>query len=105
MSLSSVAPFVGHNAFIRWSALQEIATEEAGGRKQIWSECHVSEDFDCALRVLNAGYVVRWATYTKGAFKEGVSLSAEDEINRWQKVRFSPFFDQARTLTCSARCA
>jgi cellulose synthase/poly-beta-1,6-N-acetylglucosamine synthase-like glycosyltransferase len=84
---SSVAPFVGHNAFLRWSALQEIATDEGDGRKAIWSECHVSEDFDCSIRMLNAGYITRWATYSKGQFEEGVSLSAEDEINRWQKVR------------------
>jgi hypothetical protein len=107
---SLVAPFVGHNAFIRWSALQEIATEEADGRKQIWSECahaspigpvsalaqltclrptgHVSEDFDCAIRILNAGYTIRWATYSNHEFQEGVSLSAEDEVNRWQKYAY-----------------
>lgn len=38
--------------------------------------------------MLNAGYVVRWASYSKGEFEEGVSLSAEDEINRWQKYAY-----------------
>lgn len=101
-----VGCFVGHNAFIRWSALQEIAQwKEDEKRWQIWSESHVSEgspppgffrhepctdrfppviDFDCALRMLVAGYDVRWATYSNGGFQEGVSLSADDEINRWQ---------------------
>jgi len=30
----------------------------------------------------------RWATYSKGAFKEGVSLSVDDELNRWQKYSY-----------------
>lgn len=46
----------------------------------------MSLDFDCALRMLVAGYDVRWATYSKGGFQEGVSLSADDEINRWQST-------------------
>ncbi|BGP57371.1 hypothetical protein JCM8202_005788 [Rhodotorula sphaerocarpa] len=88
-SNGDVGCFVGHNAFIRWSALQEIAAwKEDQKRWQIWSESHVSEDFDCALRMLVAGYDVRWATYSNGGFQEGVSLSADDEINRWQKYAF-----------------
>ncbi|BGP40392.1 hypothetical protein JCM10449v2_004354 [Rhodotorula kratochvilovae] len=83
-----VGCFVGHNAFIRWSALQEIAQEQPDGRWQIWSESHVSEDFDCALRMLVAGYDVRWATYSNGEFEEGVSLTCDDEINRWQKYAY-----------------
>ncbi|POY70489.1 hypothetical protein BMF94_6557 [Rhodotorula taiwanensis] len=88
-SNGDVGCFVGHNAFIRWSALQEIAQwKEDEKRWQIWSESHVSEDFDCAMRMLVAGYDVRWATYSNGGFQEGVSLSADDEINRWQKYAF-----------------
>ncbi|GAA6006834.1 hypothetical protein JCM10207_009110 [Rhodosporidiobolus poonsookiae] len=83
-----VGCFVGHNAFIRWSALQEIAQEQPDGRWQIWSESHVSEDFDCALRMLCAGYDVRFATYSNGGFEEGVSLTADDELNRWQKYAY-----------------
>ncbi|KAG5724755.1 hypothetical protein E4T56_gene16923, partial [Termitomyces sp. T112] len=30
----------------------------------------------------------RWATYSKGEFKEGVSLSVDDELNRWQKYAY-----------------
>jgi len=30
----------------------------------------------------------RWATYSKGGFKEGVSLSVDDELNRWQKYAY-----------------
>lgn len=43
-SNGDVGCFVGHNAFIRWSALQEIAAwKEDQKRWQIWSESHVSE--------------------------------------------------------------
>ena len=34
------------------------------------------------------GYVVRWATYSLGDFEEGVSLTCDDELNRWQKYSF-----------------
>ncbi|KAG6885801.1 hypothetical protein C0993_009561 [Termitomyces sp. T159_Od127] len=47
-----VAPFVGHNAFLRWSALQDAAfVDPADGVTKIWSESNVSEDFDMALRL------------------------------------------------------
>jgi hypothetical protein len=129
-----VAPFVGHNAFLRWSALQDAAfvdgdvdfdadhedgarhgekgkgrarSRTRGGQIKIWSEDNVSEDFDMALRLLRQGYIVRfaqylalfllvfetcgvrrWATYSKGGFKEGVSLTVDDELNRWQKYAY-----------------
>ncbi|KAI0631811.1 glycosyl transferase family group 2-domain-containing protein [Trametes polyzona] len=84
-----VAPFVGHNAFLRWSALQDAAfIDEADGKKKIWSESNVSEDFDMALRLQLKGYIIRWATYSEGGFKEGVSLTCDDELNRWQKYSY-----------------
>ncbi|GLB41071.1 putative glycosyltransferase family 2 protein [Lyophyllum shimeji] len=84
-----VAPFVGHNAFLRWSALQDVAFfDPRDGKEKIWSETNVSEDFDLALRLMGKGYIVRWATYSKGGFKEGVSLSVDDELNRWQKYAY-----------------
>ena len=95
-----VAPFVGHNAFLRWSALQDAAfIDEADGKKKIWSESNVSEDFDMALRLQLSGYIIRWATYYEGGFKEGVSLTCDDELNRWQKYSYgipSLFFAVAR---------
>ena len=33
-------------------------------------------------------WISRWATYSKGGFKEGVSLSVDDELNRWQKYSY-----------------
>ncbi|WWC87221.1 uncharacterized protein L201_002109 [Kwoniella dendrophila CBS 6074] len=84
-----VAPFVGHNAFLRWSALQEcMSIDPDDGVNKIWSEDHVSEDFQIAVTLQIKGYTVRWATYTGGAFEEGVSLTCDDEINRWQKYAF-----------------
>ncbi|KAH9938818.1 glycosyl transferase family group 2-domain-containing protein [Epithele typhae] len=84
-----VAPFVGHNAFLRWAALQDAAfIDEADGKKKIWSESNVSEDFDMALRLMLRGFVMRWATYSNRGFKEGVSLTCDDELNRWQKYSY-----------------
>ncbi|EIW55944.1 uncharacterized protein TRAVEDRAFT_171869 [Trametes versicolor FP-101664 SS1] len=84
-----VAPFVGHNAFLRWRALQDAAfIDPADGHEKIWSESNVSEDFDMALRLQMRGYIIRWATYSLGGFKEGVSLTVDDELNRWQKYAY-----------------
>lgn len=84
-----VAPFVGHNAFLRWSAVQDASfIDEADGKRKQWSESNVSEDFDLALRLLLKGYTLRWATYSEGGFKEGVSLTVVDELARWQKYAY-----------------
>ncbi|KAI0771442.1 glycosyl transferase family group 2-domain-containing protein [Irpex lacteus] len=88
-SNGEVAPFVGHNAFLRWSALQDASfIDPADGKRKIWSESNVSEDFDMALRLQLKGYIIRWATYSDGGFKEGVSLTCDDELNRWQKYAY-----------------
>jgi len=81
------APFVGHNTFIRWKAIQSIAFEE-DGMKKFWSEEHVSEDFDVSLRLQINKFVVRLATYHNGGFKEGVSLTVYDELARWEKYAY-----------------
>ncbi|KAJ7758797.1 glycosyl transferase family group 2-domain-containing protein [Mycena maculata] len=84
-----VAPFVGHNAFLRWSAIQDAAFVDVDdGVTKIWSESNVSEDFDMALRLQLQGYIIRWATYSEGGFKEGVSLTVDEELNRWQKYSY-----------------
>ena len=82
-----VAPFVGHNAILRWSALQDISYETDGVEK-FWSESTVSEDFDMALRLQTTGYLVRLGAYTKDGFKEGVSLTVYDELARWEKYAY-----------------
>ncbi|KAL4888330.1 glycosyl transferase family group 2-domain-containing protein [Aspergillus ambiguus] len=84
-----VAPFVGHNAFIRWKALQSIQfVDPSDGQTKWWSDSHVSEDFDVSLRCQTQGMVVRLATYHDGEFKEGVSLTLYDELNRWEKYAY-----------------
>jgi membrane glycosyltransferase len=84
-----VAPFVGHNAMLRWTAVQEIAYDcPLDGREKYWSEATVSEDFDMALRLQTYGYLVRLAVYTGDGFKEGVSLTVYDELARWEKYAY-----------------
>lgn len=84
-----VAPFVGHNAFLKWSAIQDASfLDPDDGVRKVWSESNVSEDFDMALRLQLQGYIIRWATYSDGGFKEGVSLTVDDELNRWQKYSY-----------------
>jgi membrane glycosyltransferase len=85
----TVAPFVGHNAFLRWSALQECAkVDPEDGIARVWSESHVSEDFQIALNLQSNGWMLRWATYSNMQFEEGVSLSAIDELARWEKYSY-----------------
>ncbi|KAH7093552.1 glycosyl transferase family group 2-domain-containing protein [Paraphoma chrysanthemicola] len=84
-----VAPFVGHNAIVRWSAIQEVAYEcEYDHFEKFWSESTVSEDFDMSLRLQSEGYIVRLAAYKGDGFKEGVSLTVYDELNRWEKYAY-----------------
>jgi len=80
---------VGHNAFLRWKALQSIAfVDPSDGLTKWWSDSHVSEDFDISLRLQMRGMLVRLATYHNGEFKEGVSLTVYDELTRWEKYAY-----------------
>ncbi|KAK9451883.1 glycosyl transferase family group 2-domain-containing protein [Limtongia smithiae] len=83
------AAFVGHNAFLRWSAIQEVSyIDPDDGRMKYWSESHVSEDFEISLKLRCLGFTIRYATYHNGEFQEGVSLTVYDEITRWQKYAY-----------------
>ena len=82
-------PFVGHNAMLRWSAIQDAAVyTDDDGYDKFWSESHVSEDFDMSLRLQVAGYSLRYASYPGDGFKEGVSLTVYDELARWEKYAY-----------------
>src|ERR1700733_8321175 len=83
-----VAPFVGHNAFLRWSAVQDVAFNAKDGMEKFWSEETVSEDFDLALRLQTSGSILRLASYAGQGFKEGVSLTVYDELARWEKYAY-----------------
>lgn len=88
VSNGDVAPFVGHNAVLRWAAVQSIVYEDEDMREKFWSESTVSEDFDMALRLQAEGFIVRYGAYTGDGFKEGVSLTVYDELARWEKYAY-----------------
>ena len=88
VSNGDVAPFVGHNAIIRWQAMQDVAFFDQDEVIKFWSESSVSEDFDMSLRLQFKNWVIRFAAYTKDGFKEGVSLTIYDEIIRWEKYAY-----------------
>ena len=51
VSGGDISPLVGHNAFLRWSAIKECAfVDPDDGKTKFWSDVHVSEDFDIAMR-------------------------------------------------------
>lgn len=81
-------PFFGHNAFLRFSAVQDVAEVGADGHKKWWSEDHVSEDFELSLKLMSSGYTSRMAGYSQNEFQEGVCLTVYDELNRWEKYAF-----------------
>ncbi|CAK7228528.1 hypothetical protein SBRCBS47491_006935 [Sporothrix bragantina] len=88
VSNGDVAPFVGHNAMLRWSAIQQVAYVDDDGYDKFWSESHVSEDFDMSLRLQCDGYIIRLAAWAGDGFKEGVSLTVYDELARWEKYAY-----------------
>ncbi|KAI1751675.1 glycosyl transferase family group 2-domain-containing protein [Xylaria castorea] len=89
VSIGDSVPFVGHNAILRWSAVQDAASyQDEDGYEKFWSESHVSEDFDMSLRLQCAGYSCRFASYTGEGFQEGVSLTVYDELARWEKYAY-----------------
>lgn len=88
VSNGDVAPFVGHNAIMRWSAIQQVGYFDHDGYEKFWSESHVSEDFDMSLRLQCNGYIIRLAAWAGEGFKEGVSLTVYDELARWEKYAY-----------------
>ena len=88
VSNGDVAPFVGHNAILRWSAIQQVEYEDEDKYPKFWSESHVSEDFDMSLRLQCNGYIIRLAAWANNGFKEGVSLTVYDELARWEKYAY-----------------
>jgi glycosyl transferase family 2 len=72
------------NAADDFAAVQAIGVP-VDGYVEYWSESHVSEDFDIALRLQTAGNIIRMAAYHDNEFKEGVSLTIYDELTRWEK--------------------
>jgi len=88
VSNGDVAPFVGHNAILRWTAIQQIGYFDEDGYEKFWSESHVSEDFEMSLKLQCNGYIIRLAAWAGDGFKEGVSLTVYDELARWEKYAY-----------------
>ncbi|KIW12161.1 hypothetical protein PV08_09436 [Exophiala spinifera] len=88
VACGDVAPFVGHNAMLRWSALQDVSYIDVDGTEKYWAENTVSEDFDMSLRLQSLGYIIRYSAYYGDGFKEGVSLTVYDELIRWEKYAY-----------------
>jgi len=89
VSSGDVAPFVGHNAILRWSAVQDASfPDPQTGIDKYWAENTVSEDFEMALRLQSLGYILRFSTIFGAGFKEGVSLTVYDELARWEKYAY-----------------
>jgi len=88
VSNGDVGPFVGHNAMLRWTSMQDVAYFDEDEVIKFWSESSVSEDFDMSLRLQRQNWTIRFATYTGEGFKEGVSLTIYDEITRWEKYAY-----------------
>uniref|UniRef100_A0A383WC27 Glycosyltransferase 2-like domain-containing protein n=1 Tax=Tetradesmus obliquus TaxID=3088 RepID=A0A383WC27_TETOB len=85
------SPLVGHNAFLRWSALRAIAfTDETcrTGEVKVWGEDSVSEDFDLYIRLATVGSLGRYVMYTGDEFQEGVSLTYMDEVIKFKKFAY-----------------
>jgi FtsP/CotA-like multicopper oxidase with cupredoxin domain/cellulose synthase/poly-beta-1,6-N-acetylglucosamine synthase-like glycosyltransferase len=82
-----VCPLIGHNAFLRTAALKAASNLLPEDRGLIWSEHHVSEDFEMMLRMNSCNYFGRYVSYTGPEFKEGIPLHAEDDIGR--QARFA----------------
>ena len=82
VSNGDVAPFVGHNAILRWEAVQQVSYTDEDEYEKFWAENMVSEDFDMSLRLQCYGYIIRLAAWAGEGFKEGVSLTVYDELAR-----------------------
>jgi hypothetical protein len=96
-----VAPFVGHNAILRWTAIQRIGFKGVEDEyEKFWSEKTVSEDFDMSLRLQADRYIIRLAGYKGDGFKEGVSLTVYDELARWEKYVVIQSTLILQVLTC-----
>jgi len=109
-AMGDMVPIVGHNVFIRFSALEQIANvqkidcmncDDASStdtpRTQIthykyWSTDTVSEDFDVFIRFADKGVQGVYANYYNvPLFEEGISLTYIDELKKYTKFCYGAF--------------
>ncbi|KAH9923237.1 uncharacterized protein B0H18DRAFT_824067, partial [Fomitopsis serialis] len=50
-----MTPFRGHNVFLRWRAIQDVARIDRADGEEIWSESNVSKGFNMAMRLQKRG--------------------------------------------------
>lgn len=78
-------PLVGHNAFIKYEALEKI---HKINKRKPWSEEHVSEDFVFSMMLLSNNYNGKYTTICGLDFLEGVSLNYIDEVLKFKKYAY-----------------
>jgi hypothetical protein len=84
-SLNSIVPLVGHNVFLNFKLLENIAIVDPTTKyKYYWSEDKISEDFDCMLRGSIHGYIGRYIT-SAGIFYEGIPFNYITEYFKLSK--------------------
>ncbi|MBV8883867.1 MAG: hypothetical protein JO235_07685 [Chroococcidiopsidaceae cyanobacterium CP_BM_RX_35] len=79
-------PLVGHNAFLRKSAMQAVKIIK-GETSQYWNE-KVSEDFDLSMRLQAQGYHGKYIVFPGFDFGEGVSRTFQEEAAKLKKFAF-----------------
>jgi len=82
------ASLMGHNAFLRKSAMRDVALRDANGRILYWSENQVAEDFDLLFRLHSAGYFGRYVAYPGLDFGEGLRRTFTEEAAWLRKIAF-----------------
>jgi hypothetical protein len=83
--MNSMAPLVGHNAFLNFKILNEIANiDSETGYRYYWDENRISEDFDCMMRGCEKGYIGRYVSFA-GIFLEGISFNYMTEYFKVSK--------------------
>ncbi|WIA41540.1 hypothetical protein OEZ86_008910 [Tetradesmus obliquus] len=90
-AFGDTSPLVGHNAFLRWSALRAIGYSDETcrpGEVKVWGEDSVSEDFDMYIRLASVGSFGRYVMYTGEEFQEGISLTYMDEVVKFKKFAY-----------------
>jgi len=118
----NMSPLIGHNAIIRVKAMNKITTTSTTSvindivatfkdceytYEKVWSEENVSEDFKMFMDMVENGYYGRYVTYTGDGFVEGVSLSYDDELDKFKKYTYGSceiMLGSIPDICCSKAC-
>ena len=75
-----MAPFMGHNGFVRRSVLAD---------QDYWSEDRVGEDLDFAMRATADGYRGKYIAYIDVSFGEQVTRTYAEEAGKYRRYGYS----------------